>query len=259
MHSSVSDKTLSVTRYQAHENIPILPHCAEIRGNILRASVRCGFVFISSRLLYAAFDKTRFYVAFLPLIVYKLLLTIERVCDIIILIVKKNGAEMIILGIDPGLAIVGYGVIEYNAPRFKTLAYGAITTPAGTKTVSRLENIYSELGALIDMYKPDDIAIEELFFNNNQKTAITVAEARGVILLAAYKKNVNIFEYTPLQVKQAVVGYGRAEKKQVIMMTQTLLNLQKAPKLDDTADALAIAVCHAHTGGSKLRDFYNIK
>ena len=109
------------------------------------------------------------------------------------------------------------------------------------------------------MYRPDDIAVEELFFNTNITTGISVAEARGVILLAAKKKNVPIYEYTPLQVKQAVVGYGRAEKKQVQLMTKTILNLEKMPKLDDTSDALAIAVCHAHTGCSRLRDFYNLK
>ncbi len=164
---------------------------------------------------------------------------------------------MIILGIDPGLAIVGYGVIEYNRSKFCTLAYGAITTPAHTKVEDRLEMIYSEMSNIISMYHPDEMAIEELFFNNNQKTAISVAEARGVILLAARHKNIDIYEYTPLQVKQSVVGYGRAEKKQVEVMIQTLLNLKKMPKYDDTADALAIAVCHAHTGNSRIREFYN--
>jgi len=164
---------------------------------------------------------------------------------------------MIILGIDPGIAIVGFGVVEYKASRFTVLAYGAITTPAGMKTEARLEKIYNDLDELIKKYKPDDIAIEELFFNTNQKTAITVAEARGVILLCARKNNIRIFEYTPLQVKQAVVGYGRAEKKQVMMMVQMFLGIEKMPKLDDTADALAIAVCHGHTGESGLRGFYN--
>ncbi len=166
---------------------------------------------------------------------------------------------MIILGIDPGIAIVGYGVIDYTASRFRTLAYGAILTKAGLSPEVRLEQVYNELDAIIKKYKPQDIAIEELFFNTNQKTAIVVAEARGVILLCARKNGVNIFEYTPLQVKQSVVGYGRAEKKQVEIMTKTILNLEKMPKLDDTADALAIAVCHAHTGGSKLKSFYNTK
>jgi len=167
---------------------------------------------------------------------------------------------MIILGIDPGIAIVGYGIVEYEKQRFKTLGYGAITTKAGIKTERRLEIIYDELDKLIKMFNPEDVAIEELFFNTNQKTAITVAEARGVILLCAKQNNVNIYEYTPLQVKQAVVGYGRAEKSQVILMVRDMLSISKEKlKLDDTADALAIAICHAHTGASRLRDYYNIK
>lgn len=166
---------------------------------------------------------------------------------------------MIILGIDPGIAIVGYGVVEFKNQRFTTLAYGAITTKAGVKTERRLEIIYDELNKLIEMFNPDDIAIEELFFNTNQKTAIIVAEARGVILLCAKQNNLNIYEYTPLQVKQAVVGYGRAEKSQVIIMVKDVLGLKDNLKLDDTADALAIAICHAHTGGSRLKKYYNIK
>lgn len=162
---------------------------------------------------------------------------------------------MIILGIDPGYAIVGYGVIEYNNARFRTLAYGAITTPAHTNTEDRIKIIYDALDKLIKTYHPDCMAIEELFFNTNQKTAIVVAEARGVMLLCAVQNGLKIFEYTPLQVKQAVVGYGRAEKKQVIAMVVNFLNLEKKPKLDDTADALAIAVCHAHTNGSLLSKF----
>lgn len=164
---------------------------------------------------------------------------------------------MIILGIDPGLAIVGYGVIDYQAPRFRTLAYGAITTPAHTKLEDRLSAIYDGMTDLIAMYHPAEMAIEELFFTKNITTGIAVAEARGVALLAARKQNIGIFEYTPMQVKQAVVGYGGAEKKQVQMMVKTILNLEKMPKLDDTADALAIAVCHAHTGCSRIRAFYN--
>ena len=166
---------------------------------------------------------------------------------------------MIILGIDPGIAIVGYGVVVFKNQRFTTLAYGAITTKAGIKTERRLEIIYDELNKLIEMFNPDDIAIEELFFNTNQKTAIIVAEARGVILLCAKHNNLNIYEYTPLQVKQAVVGYGRAEKSQVIIMVKDMLGLKDKLKLDDTADALAIAICHAHTGGSRLKKYYNIK
>jgi len=159
---------------------------------------------------------------------------------------------MIILGIDPGIAIVGYGVVEYKASHFTTLAMGAITTPAHTETSDRLASIYNELDSIIKMYRPQEIAVEELYFNTNQKTAIQVAEARGVILLCAKQNGLVLAEYTPLQVKQAVVGYGRAEKKQVIELTRILLNLKEAPKPDDTADALAIAICHAHSGSSRL-------
>lgn len=166
---------------------------------------------------------------------------------------------MIILGIDPGIAIVGYGVIEYKCGKFRTISFGAITTPAGMNTQSRLAIIYSDLKEIISKYKPDAIAVEELFFNNNQKTAIQVAEARGVILLAAHHFSIICHEYTPLQVKQALVGYGRAEKKQVITMVRMFLNLGEELKLDDTADALAIAICHAHTGGSRLNPYYNLK
>ena len=164
---------------------------------------------------------------------------------------------MIILGIDPGYAIVGYGIIEYKASRFRVIDYGAITTPAGLKPERRLEMIYDALSALIEKYKPDDMAVEELFFTNNQKTAIMVAEARGVIVLCAKKHGVNLAEYTPRQVKQAVVGYGRAEKKQVQSMVTMFLNLKEVPKPDDTADALAIAVCHAHSGQSRLAGYFN--
>ena len=167
--------------------------------------------------------------------------------------------NLIILGVDPGLAIVGYGVVDYTNNRFTTMAYGAITTPAHTAVEDRLKIIYDKMTGLISLYHPADMAIEELFFNTNTTTGISVAEARGVCLLAARQQNVGIFEYTPLQVKQSVVGYGRAEKKQVMLMTKTILGLEKMPKLDDTADALAIAVCHAHTGGSKIRNYYNLK
>lgn len=164
---------------------------------------------------------------------------------------------MIILGIDPGLAIVGWGVIDYKGSRFDTLAYGSIQTPAGMPTEQRLCVIYDELCEIIKKYRPEQMAVEELFFNTNQTTGIRVAEARGVILLAATRLGVPTFEYTPLQVKQAVVGYGRAEKKQVITMVTMLLGLGKPPKPDDTADALAIAVCHAHSGASRLAQYYN--
>ena len=164
---------------------------------------------------------------------------------------------MIILGIDPGLAIVGWGVIEYRNTRFRTLAYGSIQTPAGMRTEERLRAIYDGMRELIEKYHPEAMAVEELFFNTNVTTGIRVAEARGVILLAAEQAGLAIQEYTPMQVKQAVVGYGKAEKKQVIMMVTMLLNLPKPPKPDDTADALAIAICHAHSGCSRLADYYN--
>ena len=164
---------------------------------------------------------------------------------------------MRILGIDPGLAIVGFGVLEYQGNRFRTLDYGSVQTPAGMPTEQRLVEIYRGICDLIDIHKPDCMAIEEIFFNTNQTTGIRVSEARGVILLAAAQKGIGIFEYTPLQVKQAVVGYGRAEKKQVISMVTMLLGLEKPPKPDDTADALALAICHAHSGSSRLADYYN--
>ncbi len=166
---------------------------------------------------------------------------------------------MIILGIDPGIAIVGYGVIEYKNFKFKAVSFGAVTTPKDMPTEKRLEVIYEDLGTIIKKYKPDAVAIEELFFNNNQKTAIKVAEARGVILLACRHARLPVFEYTPLQVKSALVGYGRAEKKQVISMVKMFLNLGDELKLDDTADALAIAICHGHTGASMLSPYYNLK
>lgn len=164
---------------------------------------------------------------------------------------------MIILGIDPGFAIVGWGVIEYSASRFKVLGYGSIETPAHTLMEERLVRINDGIAELIKTYRPDIMAVEELFFNTNITTGIKVAEARGVIIMRAHSLGVKVSEYTPLQVKQSVVGYGRAEKKQVISMVTRILNLEKPPKPDDTADALAIAVCHAHCGGSRLADYYN--
>lgn len=164
---------------------------------------------------------------------------------------------MIILGIDPGLAIVGWGVIESYRGNVRPLAYGAITTPAHTPVEERLRMIEEDLSAVIDKYHPEEMAVEELFFNTNATTAIAVAEARGVILLTAHKKGVKISEYTPLQVKQAVVGYGKAEKKQVIAMVTSLLKLPKPPKPDDTADAIAIAICHSQSRGSAMGKYFN--
>jgi len=154
---------------------------------------------------------------------------------------------MIILGIDPGFAIVGVGVIEYKGNKFSVLDYFAITTKAHTPIEDRLKIIYDSIEEVIQKYKPDFMAVEELFFNNNAKTAIAVGQARGVILLSAVNSCVPIFEYTPLQVKQAVVGYGRADKGQVQQMVKAILGLNAVPKPDDVADALAIAICHAHS------------
>lgn len=159
---------------------------------------------------------------------------------------------MVILGIDPGYAIVGWGVLEYNANRFSVCGYGAVTTEAKTPFPLRLQTIYNDMCYILEKYKPDAMSMEKLFYNNNAKTVIDVAQARGVITLAAENYGTDIFEYTPLQVKQSVVGYGRAEKKQVQEMTRIILNLEKIPKPDDTADALAMAICHGHCSGSLI-------
>lgn len=159
---------------------------------------------------------------------------------------------MIILGIDPGYALIGYGVISYDSGRFKTLNFGAITTPSDMDFPARLEIIYRDMNQLLNEFKPDALSIEKLFFNTNTTTAIDVAQARGTIILAAQMNGVPLYEYTPLQVKSAVTGFGRAEKFQVMEMTRSLLGLSKVPKPDDTADALALAICHANTGTGKF-------
>ena len=159
---------------------------------------------------------------------------------------------MIILGIDPGFAIVGVGVVEYKGNKFNVIDYFAVTTKASLPIEKRLKIIYDGISEAIRKYKPDAMSIEELFFNNNAKTAIQVGQARGVILLAGVNSDIPIFEYTPLQVKQSVVGYGRAEKKQVIDMVKRILNLPSAPKPDDAADAVALAICHARSSSSLL-------
>lgn len=164
---------------------------------------------------------------------------------------------MIILGIDPGIATLGYGLINYEGNKFKVIKYGAIITSPKDTTPKRLSIIYDELNELISKYNIDAIAVEELFFNKNVKTALIVGHARGIILLSAYKANLNIYEYTPLQIKQAVVGYGRAEKQQIQQMTKIFLNLNEVPKPDDVADALAVAICHAHSSNSA--DLFKIK
>ncbi len=161
---------------------------------------------------------------------------------------------MRILGIDPGYAIVGYGIVEYDNFRFKTIAYGAITTDANKPFYDRLSDIYDDINTIIKKYNPDCMSIEKLYFNTNTTTAINVAQARGAITLAANQLGLNITEYTPLQVKQSITGYGKAEKHQVMEMVKTILNLNSVPKPDDTADALALAICHGHSCGSILKE-----
>ena len=160
---------------------------------------------------------------------------------------------MKILGIDPGYAIVGFGILETQRGQARLVRCGAINTPAGVPMPRRLVQIQEDLETLIHTFSPNVMAIEELFFNTNVTTAIGVAQARGVILMTAAKLGVEVFEYTPSQVKQAVVGYGKAEKHQVMEMTRRLLGLAAVPKPDDAADAVAIALCHARSHTSRLR------
>lgn len=159
---------------------------------------------------------------------------------------------MRILGIDPGYAIVGWGVLDYIGNKFSVVDFGSIQTSADMDFNDRLLTIYDELDSIIKRTKPQYLSIEKIFYNSNAKTAINVSQARGVLLLCSIKNNLEIFEYTPLQVKQSVVGYGRAEKKQIQEMTKIILNLCQIPKPDDTADALAMAICHAHSFGSLI-------
>ena len=159
---------------------------------------------------------------------------------------------MRILGLDPGIATVGFGIVDTEKNRQKLVNCGVITTPAHTPLTSRLDQIYTDLEELIEIYQPDAMAVEELFFNTNITTGISVAQGRGVVLLCAFRAGVSIYEYTPLQVKQAVVGYGRAEKKQVQEMVKRILSLSEVPKPDDAADAVALALCHARSSTSLL-------
>ena len=152
---------------------------------------------------------------------------------------------MIILGIDPGIAIMGYGLVEFSNNKVKVIENGVVTTSASTKTPERLDILYSNLDDIIREFKPDEFAIEELFFNQNVKTAITVGHARGIQVLCAQRNKLPIYEYTPLQIKQAVTGFGRASKTQMQKTVTTLLNLKEIPKPDDAADALAVGLCHA--------------
>ncbi len=154
---------------------------------------------------------------------------------------------MIILGIDPGTAIAGYGILKSDGDDLAVVTFGAITTPSDWQMPRRLQHIYAELTALIRKYQPTDAVVEKLFFSKNVRTALSVGQARGVALLAAAQANVTIHEYTPLEIKQAVVGYGRADKNQIQQMVRMLLQLDSVPQPDDAADALAIAICHAHS------------
>ena len=159
---------------------------------------------------------------------------------------------MRILGIDPGVATIGFGLVESNRAAVRLLQYGVITTPAGLPLSTRLRQISEDMTSLLEQFKPEEMAVEELFFTKNITTGISVAHGRGVILLAAERLGVPIFEYTPMQVKQAVAGYGGADKRQVMLMTQRLLNMREIPRPDDAADALAIAICHARSATSLL-------
>ena len=159
---------------------------------------------------------------------------------------------MIILGIDPGYGITGFGLIEAERNQYKLLHCGAITTPAGMDFSARLEIIYNDMRELLEVAKPDCVAIEELFFGQNVTTGIGVAQSRGVILLAVRQAGLEVSQYKPMQVKQAVVGYGNATKHQVMDMTKRILGLSQSPKPDDAADAVAIALCHARSSTSLL-------
>lgn len=154
---------------------------------------------------------------------------------------------MLTLGIDPGTAIMGYGLVDFDGRALTAVDYGALTTSKDLATAERLLRLYAGLGEIIAAHRPDAVAVEELFFGTNARTAIAVGQARGVALLAAAQAGRRVFEYTPLQVKSAVVGYGKASKEQVQSMTATLLGLRAVPRPDDTADALAVAICHAHS------------
>ena len=158
---------------------------------------------------------------------------------------------MVILGIDPGLATLGYGVIEVQGDKRRLIQFGTVNTPAKTPMPQRLQMIYRGVGQLMDIYKPDEIAFEELFFAKNITTGMAVSAARGVALLAVVERNENLYEYTPMQIKQAVTGYGGADKHQVQMMVKALLNMKEVAKPDDAADALAVALTHANSANMK--------
>jgi crossover junction endodeoxyribonuclease RuvC len=154
---------------------------------------------------------------------------------------------LVIMGIDPGFAITGYGIVKYEGNKFSVIDHGAVTTEAKMPLAERLLLLNNGLEDIIRKYKPSAVAVEELFFNKNIKTALNVGHGRGVALLSAARMGIEVFEYTPLQVKQSVVGYGRAEKAQIQQMVKIILNLSAVPKPDDVADALAVAICHGHS------------
>ncbi len=161
---------------------------------------------------------------------------------------------MIIMGVDPGIAITGFAVLDYSRDRFKVIDFGAVTTDSKTPLSLRLKQLFNQLDDIINTRVPEQFALEQLFFNKNVRTALTVGHARGVAMLCAARAGLEVFEYTPLQVKQAVVGEGRADKGQVQFMVRALLSLRETPSPDDVADALAVAICHAyHCGGSGVK------
>jgi len=160
---------------------------------------------------------------------------------------ESSGSAIVVLGVDPGIAITGYGVVRQHQDTLESMTYGVITTPAGWPLPRRLQHLYRELSALTEAYHPAEASVEELFFARNARTALSVGHARGVILLALADAGLPTYEYTPLQVKQAVTGYGRASKEQMQEMVRLLLQLEKTPQPDDAADALAMAICHAHS------------
>ncbi len=168
-----------------------------------------------------------------------------------------EGTVLRILGIDPGFAIVGFGIVDYAGAKFAPVEYGSILTQAHTPFERRLCDIDTDMREILRRYQPDCMAIEKLYFRTNRTTAIDVAQARGILVLAAAQKGIPIFEYTPMQVKQAVVGYGKAEKHQVMDMTRRILRLEQIPRPDDAADALALAICHGHCCRGQLQPVQN--
>lgn len=178
---------------------------------------------------------------------YKYAMKIYKYAKVFVKSKLRLEINMRIIGIDPGYAITGYGILDYEGNKFKVVDYGAITTSSKESLDIRLLKLSQELEELIIKYKPDVLTVEELFFNTNIKTAIMVAQGRGVVIVSAAKFGLKVYEYTPLQVKQAVTGYGRADKNQIQQMVKVILNLPQIPKPDDIADALAISICHAHS------------